>query len=219
MGTKVRCGRAVAVAVALCLWAGPWPAESALITVDLLPGDGLLTRDTNTGLDWLSWGAPASLSMDQILAGGGGWLALGFRFSTTAEVCALVNTYGPVASCPGGASGMVLDPTLFNRFVNPKVVHADGSLSGPPTRFDDGNLADGKAGRLSIGPYQPLTGSLDWVALLNVANTDEPGYSALVRAVPEPSAVLLLAPALSLLTVRARRPRVGGGWSRGRRGR
>lgn len=201
-GAKLQYGHMLALALLVCGAAGPRPASAALISVDLLPGDGLLTRDTNTGLDWA---APSALSMDQILSGGGGWLAQGFRFATVSEVCGLVNSYGVPAGCPGGATGVPIDFDLFSAFASPPIVQADGTIAAPPTRFDDGNLADGKAGRLQISPSNPFTGQISWVALLNVANTDDVGHSALVRPIPEPSSLLLLAPALSLVIARRSR--------------
>ncbi len=66
------------------------PASADLISVDLLTaGDGLLTRDTSTGLEWLDLTETTSLSVDDVLANVGGWKDLGFVHATSAQVTTL----------------------------------------------------------------------------------------------------------------------------------
>jgi hypothetical protein len=48
-------------------------------------GDGLLTYDSATGLQWLDWSVTAGLSAGQVLAGAGGWIQ-DFRFASADEV-------------------------------------------------------------------------------------------------------------------------------------
>ena len=65
-------------------------ASAALIEADwLVAGDNKLTVDTNSGLGWLDLTESTGLSMNQILAGAGGFLDLGFRYATTSEIRAL----------------------------------------------------------------------------------------------------------------------------------
>src|SRR5262245_48105146 len=65
-------------------------ARANFIPLDLFgPGDALITRDTELGLDWLDVYATRNTSADQIRAGAGGWVADGWRHATTAEVCSL----------------------------------------------------------------------------------------------------------------------------------
>ena len=80
-------------------------SASSLTEADLSsPGDGLITRDVDTGLDWLDVSATSGLAYANITAGGGGWSALGFRHATASEVCALLAAHAvvPASGCPTG---------------------------------------------------------------------------------------------------------------------
>ena len=71
----------------------------------LATGDGLVTHDSETGLDWLDLTETTSLSWDDIYAGAGGWVTDGWRHATTAEVCELLQHAGFLPMpCPGAAS-------------------------------------------------------------------------------------------------------------------
>ena len=71
--------------------------QAALISADLLaPGDGLITRDTATNLDWLDLTPTIGLSFNQVAGGAGGWTSLGFRYATTTEVMGLYTDAGIV---------------------------------------------------------------------------------------------------------------------------
>lgn len=50
------------------------------------PGDGLLTRDTQTGLEWLDLTQTAGFSINEILGGTGGWIGGGFTYATDSQV-------------------------------------------------------------------------------------------------------------------------------------
>ena len=64
--------RALLVSLFLLL---PSPAPAQLASVDLdAPGDGLLSRDTDAGLDWLDLLETVGLAWDDIQAGAGGWI-------------------------------------------------------------------------------------------------------------------------------------------------
>ncbi len=71
-------------------------AWADLIEKDLFSeGDGLLTFDTDTNLEWLDL-TEVRMSMytyDEILSDAGGWISLGFRYATTSEVCDLVSPF------------------------------------------------------------------------------------------------------------------------------
>lgn len=77
------------VAVSL-LALGPGTAGAVLVEVDLFAaGDGLLTRDTVTGLEWLDLTETVGLSYSAVASGAGGWTALGFSFANTTQVVTL----------------------------------------------------------------------------------------------------------------------------------
>jgi hypothetical protein len=76
------------------------PAQAQLSSVDLYtPGDGLITRDADTGLDWLDVTQTTNLSYDQIQGGAGGWIPGGWRYATQSEVCHLWTSYAGAPSC------------------------------------------------------------------------------------------------------------------------
>jgi hypothetical protein len=105
------------VSAALLLIALPGTASGEIVLEDLdTPGDGLLKRDTETGLNWLdlsatgvSLGEPG-ISVAAILADAGGWVRRGFRYATESEVCSYFDHLGLAPNpCPGPeASGWTL---------------------------------------------------------------------------------------------------------------
>jgi len=88
------------LAIALLLAA---PLASAnLVSRNLIArDDGLLTIDTATGLEWLDVSATKGLSVNDILAGSGGWLGAGFRYADFGDLSTLFTDGGmtPVADC------------------------------------------------------------------------------------------------------------------------
>src|SRR5262252_4644045 len=92
------------------------PAQAELVEVDLqVPGDKLVTRDTETGLDWLDLGGvTTNLSYDAIQGGAGGWLASGWRYATQAEVCALFVDHTEATTC-NFDSGAITEPSQAER--------------------------------------------------------------------------------------------------------
>lgn len=81
----------LAGAVSLLGLAFASPARALLIEHDLIAsGDGLLTVDTLTGLEWLDLPVTLNVSLNDALAT---WSLEGFRQATRGEGCALVNAY------------------------------------------------------------------------------------------------------------------------------
>ncbi len=76
----------------LVLLAMPFAANAALISVDWnAAGDGLLTRDTGTGLEWLDWSVTRGETIGSALAD----VAFSdFRSATSAEFNALITNAG-----------------------------------------------------------------------------------------------------------------------------
>jgi len=69
------------------MWLASAGANATLVSTDLaLPGDGLLTYDSATGLQWLDLTATLGKSVNEVLGGYGGYIDTGFRYATTAEV-------------------------------------------------------------------------------------------------------------------------------------
>ena len=80
-------------------------AQAELLEVDLnTPGDALVTRDTDTSLDWLDLTESTDLSFDQVEADVGGFIADGWRHAAGPEVCDLYQKMGAVlVPCPDGS--------------------------------------------------------------------------------------------------------------------
>ena len=87
---------------ALLLCGSVASVSAEMVEMDLFEqNDGLITRDTSTGLDWLDPTVTVGLSYNEVLANAGGWFGMGFRFATSAEVCALFSQYAAAPSpCP-----------------------------------------------------------------------------------------------------------------------
>ncbi len=101
----LRIGGLLIVVLAAGILVAP-AVQAELLEVDLnTPGDALVTRDTDTGLDWLDLTESTDLSFDQVEAGAGGFISDGWRHATGAEVCALFAAADAEPSpCPGGGN-------------------------------------------------------------------------------------------------------------------
>ena len=83
----------------------PTASLAALVSADLNnTGDGLLTVDTDSGLEWLDLDQSAGLSFNQIMSGTGGWLDQGFRIATFDEARFLFDNSGLMFTTYGGTS-------------------------------------------------------------------------------------------------------------------
>jgi hypothetical protein len=94
-----------ATMLALCLTQS---AHATLIEVDLVSGagDGYITRDTRTDLEWLDLTRTLRRSMNDILGGFGGWLALGFRYADGKELRDLLLSAGITEGSDNSAAGI-----------------------------------------------------------------------------------------------------------------
>lgn len=89
----------IALTVVLAAGSSIRAAEASIVEIDLLaPGDKLLTRVSDTGLDWVDVDAFEGLSYFDVAAGAGLFDApsLGFRHATKDEVSALYTAFGIV---------------------------------------------------------------------------------------------------------------------------
>jgi hypothetical protein len=150
MLTRAVSGACVAVASALLL---AFPAEAQLESIDLVsPGDGLVTRDTQTGLEWLDLTLTAGQSVAYWLGNNcngvpecppGGWFQAGWRMAVASEVCDLLNQIDsdPDPPCP----------SIYEQLANPVGLdmsgitchqRATGAPLGFEAFFDDGLSAN-----------------------------------------------------------------------------
>lgn len=212
---------AIAVLALLCSTA----SEATLIEVDLFTaGDGLVTRDTATNLDWLDVTETTGLSFAAVAGGAGGFSAAGWRHASTAEICGLFAGGGAAPSpCPG--SGFAANGNagqLYLDLLGVTFGYLDTDLSvlsfwglfadaGNPALVGEVELA---VDRFSSGLVRTYTG----VREDRVSPTSAAGEygNLLVRAapVPEPGTGLLLALGVGALAFR----RASRGCRRGPRG-
>jgi hypothetical protein len=174
----------------------PSIASAALSSVDLdTPGDGLITRDTETGLDWLDLTETAPIefvgpSVNEVLAGAGGWTNRGFRYATTTEVCMFFDHLGLVPDpCPGstthGATMAIMDLIGESACCPGQSIYAEAA-------FDDG----GDPNSHGQGGYVRTIQTGGRVSVFEDSiGVDEPAFlnsHFLVRASPPGPAVPLL---------------------------
>ncbi len=141
------------------------PATSELIEADLAaPGDALITRDTETGLDWLDLTETTGLSYDDVGAGSGNtWAANGWRHATTPEVCDLLLKLGlGPTPCPGSVSveGDFVSNHLTLLGVNGMQI-GTASTWGLFDDLDPSNPSVGRGIVKKVGLDPPLTSTVD----------------------------------------------------------
>jgi hypothetical protein len=152
------------------------PAQAELVEVDLnAPGDGLVTRDTETGLDWLDLGGvTTNLSYDAIQGGAGGWLAAGWRYATEAEVCDLFVEHTEAPTCNFN-SGVIPEPAAAENLIF--LLETTGTTFGP-LEFSF----------FVTGLYDDATGGATGEAKIEVVGTFPPSEFWLLRTRATPDA-------------------------------
>jgi hypothetical protein len=198
---------------------------STLSSQDLLhAGDGLVTFDSRTNLQWLDVPATQGVSQYDILDGSGGWIAEGFRYATFEEYKGLLSSSGMVevgnyaapSSGTGYFSGSVAVGQALLSLIGSTAQIGGGAALGFIASTPCGNenislcepfLFRGQYVNPGYYSYAPR---VQWDYSYGAATvpTDGPVYatfmrpdigSFLVRAVPEPDTYLLLLTGLLLL--------------------
>lgn len=172
----------------------PMPGYAALIEMDYLtPGDGLITRDTQSGLEWLDITQTFGLTFDEILQGtGNSWYADGWRFATTDEVSAMIYNYaGVLVGCEGCPSYAAIPEGTANAIIGLFGANPNGWVNA---YFDDGPESE-HVGQFAVSFNQTLSQYIVAVEAPNgiarTVSSPELG-SALVRPVPLPNSIWLL---------------------------
>jgi hypothetical protein len=176
-----------------------------LLSADLaLPGDGLLTYDDATGLQWLDLTATLGKSVNEVVGGFGGYRASGFRYASTVEVERLymdagANNIGD--PLPGHVPNAILLEELMGI--------TDSSSS---QILSQGFAGVGEPGQGRV--FSPFIIRYNWGAAFAVPgevftlNATGSVASYLVRSVPEPSGLALAISSLVILSVVMRRNRL-----------
>lgn len=183
------------MALFVLLWVHP--AFAVLKEVDLAtPGDGLVTRDTDTGLDWLDLTQTTNLSYDDVVGGAGGWVADGWGYAGTAQVCDLFSKLGSVPSpCPGMLTATGNTISMHTNLLG--VTASDANNVGLGGLYDDGTPGDGVIGT-AIANFEIPANQTEIFVADDAIPTNLPSANAgsfLVRPAPPPPP--MLAPSLS----------------------
>jgi len=202
----------VRLVVSLLLALPSASANALLLEVDLgAPGDARVTRDTETGLDWLDLELTVGRSVDEIERGVGGWVADGWRHANANEVCGLLSTFGfAPAPCPGPVTIQgepeALEEGLFAYLGITSVLFfpsgqaiASFEDGGNPARFGELNswlITDSSA---HIRAVADVTGRL--------ARDPRRAHFLVRTVVPEPSTGLLVLSGLATIGAAAARSR------------
>lgn len=202
--TKALAGAALVVGLATTAA----PATTLTSANLFVSGDGLLTRDSATLLEWLDLTATTNLSRVDVLADVGGWITAGFRLATRTEIETLWFDHGfPVID---GNFDALNDP-FYASFVAllGETAPSDGSSEGT-TGFSADSPGPGGA-FLPRVLHDLQTDGSGTALIANAANSeafsDSTVGSWLVRAytITEPATLGLFSVALLVLGARARR--------------
>jgi hypothetical protein len=199
-------------------------AHAEFVSIDLLaPGDGLVTRDTASGLDWLDLTFTIGVDPQDIWDGALGLADDGWRHATTAEVCDLLGALGTAPpTCPGAeylddyAGALALD--LLGITIQRSQPYLDGTLYLDELWgvFDDGGalnpdligLAELSVDTHSTGWVNTFVGVYEDGGRIVSLSSDKGNF--LVRPVPEPSTPVQLAAGVTMLAALSRLYRGGG---------
>lgn len=180
------------------------PARAALIQADLLaPGDGLLTRDTTSGMEWLDLTPTIGITYNAVIAGFGGFTTThGFSVARQADTVTLFANAGltPV-------SGSSTDPgTIAAGTALVDLLGCTSSCAGSPGAYgfadlDAFSIGVGTVPALVVDPGVNVAWDADGGGIVGKA-VSAPGRGVwLLRptVIPLPSAALLFAPAFAML--------------------
>ncbi len=197
-------------------------ADATLISMDLdYNGDNLITRDTETGLDWLDLTVTRNLSINQVLNGASGnnFIGDGWRYASIIDVHTFLNNAGLSLGAFTGATAYYIYETnpvqliaLMEIFTLLGVNYNDGIASrtwGWAAPFDEKNPYTGQCENSSVAlnlnynsGYSGYRGvivfndSMDGINSGYGVNSHQPQFgSFLIRdtaPVPEPATLLLI---------------------------
>ncbi|MCV2366461.1 PEP-CTERM sorting domain-containing protein, partial [Paucibacter sp. DJ1R-11] len=164
-------------------------ASAAFVDQDLTAiGDGLLTLDTSTQLQWLDITATSGLTFRAIELGAGGWASRGFRAATRPELEQLFSSVGIVVGPPRTRSNAPGVLTLMEH-LGCNLCYLGSTLIGGSVLYGDEALsANGLLGHatFSVDVYGDGFASAagTWADAWDLGSSNL--TTILVRAVPQP---------------------------------
>ncbi len=190
-------------------------ARADLIEGDLVSsGDGLITKDTATGLEWLDLTATLDESVDDVTAGSY-YTTHGFTHATNAQIETLFlhAAAGATLNDDSGSMSTVPNGTAVDTLLDLLGQTGSSAEAAGTFLYGMGWAGDGPTSYYWSPWYGKLSGST-FGYLMTGADAGYGSGSAwsdmghyLVRAVPEPTTATLLALGLLLVFGRARRLR------------
>lgn len=177
-------------------------AGASLLSIDYEPnsGDGWITRDSNSGLDWLDVSLTANQTFDQVRTGP--WVSQGFRYATLSEVRTLFDHAGTPddwfdVSVTAPDQTLLLAQLLGPTLLTPERVSVHGLIGTDwfdnDVTFENHPIGDvfnavvAKIDYIDLPPDGPI-GESHFTGWHPFSNEAAPFYgSFLVRSVPEPS--------------------------------
>lgn len=220
------------VILALSALATIGSANAALVAVDYNrsnSGDGWITRDTVTGLDWLDVSLTANKTIDQVRTGI--WISRGFRYASKDEVRTLFENAGIPddgfnVSVTHPAQALALAQLLGPTHITPHGVTVTGFMGtdyfGDEISLESHPIGDIFSAQLAkidyyelFFPYWRSIGEAHFTGGHPFSNEADTGYgSFLVRStsefsypIPEPGSCSLIGLGLVALTMTRQRRR------------
>lgn len=188
-------------------------SNAELRVVDLkAPGDGLLTQDSRTGLEWLDWGQSVGMSISQAEK-----LWDGFRVASQGDYLSLLDSFGLSNTSEYGQS--LEAAKMFVSYVNTDLTSCSPGAYHRMLQFACGiyRAEDGSTALVNVGWVNARGGYAGDLFGTQASEYASAGYGSLlvrdtvVASIPEPSSVMLygagLVAVLSAMGLRSARVR------------
>jgi hypothetical protein len=189
-----------AVAIAAAITAAASTASATLTSSDWQnDGDGLLTIDSDTGLQWLDWSHTVNRSYNDVSSqlGDGGEFE-GFRYATEAEMRTLYANAGAVFIAPidGEDAGNIPALLLLNELFGRTYTNGGEAIYGLEGNQNEeastlGDWPNSGASHHMVSAYNEISGqiAIRWLNMNDESTADFLGHALVM--VPAPGTIVL----------------------------